>query len=317
MRIVSLLPAATEIVFGLGLGDELVGRTHACDYPPEVVDVPVVTSGPGLVGAGSWRINQLVTHASHGGSSLFRVDADALAALEPDLILTQELCETCAVGYGQVSEVARALEEEPVVVSVEPRSVEGIFNAISTVGAFAEAEDEAVGLLELLRERLGVIENRVLERRLMGLAPRRVVVLEWLAPPFVAGHWVPEMVRRAGGWELLGQEGRRSTRTSWERVREVDPEQVIVAPCGFDAAGAALELSEIELPEWFDDLRAVQEGGLFAVDGSGLFSRPGPRVVDGIGLLAELFDPEGAVGFGPPEAWVPLGPTGMRAGLGR
>jgi iron complex transport system substrate-binding protein len=277
--------------------------------------VPVVTAGPGLGASSSWRINQLVTHLSHGGSPLFQLDPALLSDLEPDLILVPELCETCAVTRRQVEDVARTLDEA-VVVAMAPGSVEGIFNAISTVGAFAEAEDEAVGLLELLRERLGSIENRVLERRLEGLAPRRVVLLEWLSPPFVAGHWVPEMVRRAGGWELLGQEGRRSTRTSWERVREVDPEQILLAICGLDAESSALELGRAALPEWFDDLPAVREGGLFGLDGAGLFSRPGPRIVDGIGLLAELFDPEGAAGFGPADAWVPLGPRGIGAGLG-
>ena len=140
------------------------------------------------------------------------------------------------------------------MVSLEPRSIEGIFNTISTVGAMAEAEDEAVGLLEILRERLGAIENGVLERRLAGAAPRRVVCLEWLDPPFAAGHWVPEQVRRAGGWELLGQEGERSAETTWDAVREVDPEQLMLMPCGFDAAGTRASASGGP-PEWFDELR--------------------------------------------------------------
>jgi iron complex transport system substrate-binding protein len=192
------------------------------------------------------------------------------------------------------------------VVSLEPESIEGIFNAISTVGAFAEAEEEAVGLLELLRERLGGIENRVLERRLAGIPPRRVVVLEWLDPPFTSGHWIPEMVRRAGGWDLLGREGGASAATTWQAVREVEPEQIVLALCGLDAEGAAAEFGRTDLPAWFPRLEAVREGELFAVDGGGLFSRPGPRVVEGIALLAELFDPEGFAGTAPATAWVPL-----------
>jgi iron complex transport system substrate-binding protein len=314
MRIVSLLPSATEIVFALGLGDDLVGRTHECDYPPEVSSVPIVTRNAGGRGDDPSRaIHERVTAALAGGAEIYHLDREALAAVRPELILSQELCEVCAVSTQEVARAVRELGGDVMVVSLEPTSVEGILNTISTVGAFAEAEDEAVGLLELLRERLGSIENRVLERRLMGIAPRRAVVLEWLDPPFAAGHWVPEMVRRAGGWELLGREGERSAQTTWDRVRDVDPEQIVLAPCGFDAERAARELTRSALPDWFDELRAVQEGELFAVDGSGLFSRPGPRVIDGIALLAELFDPEGFAGAAPPGSWVPLGPVGVRA----
>jgi iron complex transport system substrate-binding protein len=315
MRIVSLLPSATEIVFALGLGDQLVGRTHECDYPPEVEDVPVVTADLTLGAAGSSReIHDRITDALHGGSSIYRLDAEMLADLRPDVVLTQELCDVCAVSYREVSAAVRAMDGDTNVVSLEPHSIEGILNTISTVGAFTEAEDEAVGLIELLRERLAAIENLGLERRLQGIPARRVVVLEWLDPPFASGHWVPEMVRRAGGWELLGREGERSTETTWERVRQVDPEQLILALCGFDASRAARELEEAELPEWFDGSAAVRDGGLFAVDGSGLFSRPGPRIVEGIATLAELFDPEGFAGSGPFGSWIPLGPVGIGSG---
>ncbi|MEA2621908.1 MAG: iron complex transport system substrate-binding protein [Chloroflexota bacterium] len=313
MRIVSLLPSATEIVYALGLGDELVGRTHECDYPPEVESVPTMTSDVGGSPLDDSRqIHDRVGQALHGGSSIYRLDTQALAAAKPDLILTQELCDVCAVSYREVTEAVRAIEGDITVVSLEPSSIEGIFNTISTVGAMAEAEDEAVGLLELLRERLGAIENRALERRLAGIPPRRVVCLEWLDPPFAAGHWVPEQVRRAGGWDLLGQGGERSVETSWDAVRDVDPEQLMLMPCGFDAARTAREYERMDKPEWFDELRAVRRGELFALDGSGYFSRPGPRVVDGIGLLAELMDPEGFVDVAPPHAWIPIGPAYSR-----
>ncbi|MEO7118080.1 MAG: cobalamin-binding protein [Candidatus Limnocylindrales bacterium] len=310
MRIVSLLPSATEIVFALGLGDELVGRTHECDYPPEASSVPLMTSDVGGDPAdGSRAIHDRVSASLHGGSSIYRLDEEALAAARPDLILTQELCDVCAVSYRDVTRAVRAIEGDITVVSLEPTSIEGILNTISTVGAMAEAEDEAVGLLEILRERLGAIENRVLERRLAGVRSRRIVCLEWLDPPFAAGHWVPEQVRRAGGWELLGREGERSVATTWDAVREVDPEQLMLMPCGFDAARTATEFDTMRRPEWFDDLRAVSRGEVFALDGSGYFSRPGPRVIDGIALLAELFDPEGFIDVAPPEAWIPVGPA--------
>ena len=237
MRIVSLLPSATEIVFALGLGDELVGRTHECDYPPAAAAVPVMTAdATPEPGATSRRIHDRVRAQLHGGSAIYRLDEAALAAAKPDLILTQELCEVCAVSYRQVTDAVRAIDADVTVVSLEPTSLEGIFNTITTVGAYASAEDEAVGLVEVLRERLAALENRVLERRLDGVAPRRVVCAEWLDPPFTAGHWVPEQVQRAGGWDLLGQAGARSVETTWEAVRDVDPQQLFLMPCGFDAA---------------------------------------------------------------------------------
>jgi iron complex transport system substrate-binding protein len=179
------------------------------------------------------------------------------------------------------------------IISLEPTSIEGIFNSISTVGAYAEAEDEAVGLIELLRERLARIENRVLERRLAGMPPRRVVSLEWLDPPFAAGHWVPEQVRRAGGWDLLGTPGEPAVETSWQSVRDVEPEVLILMPCGFDAHRTVDEWHSgaANRPAWLDQMAALSEGEIYAVDGSSYFSRPGPRVVDGIALLAEIFDP--------------------------
>jgi len=310
VRIVSLLPSATEIVFALGLGDQLVGRTHECDYPPEVMDVPVMTANVGRSPDDtSGTIHERVTRALHGGTSIYRLNTYALEAAHPDLILTQELCDVCAVSYKDVTRAVRAIDGDITVVSLEPTSIEGIFNSISTVGAFSEAEDEAVGLLEILRERLGAIENRVLERRLDGVRPRRVVCLEWLDPPFASGHWVPEQVRRAGGWELLGQEGEKAVQISWDAIREVDPDQLMMMPCGFDANRTAIEFDRMPRPEWFDDLRAVRRGELFALDGSGYFSRPGPRVIDGIALMAELFDPEGFVDVAPPTAWIPVGPA--------
>jgi iron complex transport system substrate-binding protein len=312
VRIVSLLPSATEIVFALGLGDELVGRTHECDYPPEAQAVPVVTSDVGATAsAASREINARVAASIHGGSSLYRLDLDALAAARPDLILTQELCAVCAVSYREVADAVRRLDSDSTVVSLEPTSIEGILNTISTVGAMAEAEDEAVGLIEVLRERLATIENRVLERRLQGMPPRRVVCLEWLDPPFASGHWVPEQVRRAGGWDLLGRIGEPAVESTWADVREVDPEQIMLIPCGFDARRTADEwqAGRSGRPAWIEDLAAVSEGKVYALDGSAYFSRPGPRVIDGIALLAELFDPGMATWDLPRDSWLAVEPA--------
>lgn len=309
MRIVSLLPSATEIVYALGLGDELVGRTHECDFPAETADVPVMTSDlGGQPNATSREINDRVAHSIHGGSSIYALDLDALAAADPDLILTQELCSVCAVSYREVSDAVRRLDSDATVISLEPTSIEGVLNTISTVGAMAEAEDEAVGLVEILRERLARIENRVLERRLAGIAARRVVCLEWLDPPFASGHWVPEQVRRAGGWDLLGSMGQPARETTWMDVRDVEPEQLLLMPCGFDAPRTADEWrrGRATRPEWLESLAVVRNGEVYALNGSAYFSRPGPRVLDGIALLAELFDPGEFTDEVPADAWLPV-----------
>ena len=307
MRIVSLLPSATEIVCALGLGDELVGVTHECDWPPEAIGKPVVTRDTrDLAGRTSGDIHRLVTAAMHGGSSLYALDEEKLAATEPDLILTQELCQVCAVSYREVNEVARAIDASITVVSLEPTSIEGILNTITTVGAMAEVEDDALDLVEELRSRLGAVEEVVAARRDGGHAPRRVVGLEWLDPPFAVGHWVPEQIRRAGGWALLGADGEKAGETAWDAVRDVDPEMLLLMPCGYHLAETVTEWERTPRPEWFGDLAAVRQGQVFAVDGSAYFSRPGPRVIDGIELLAEIFDPDAFVEVAPAGSWTPV-----------
>ena len=307
MRIVSLLPSATEIVCALGLADELVGVTHECDFPPQVRDIRAVTrSVHDLAGASSHAIHRLVEGSMQSGSSLYALDEAALAEARPDLILTQELCRVCAVGYREVNEVARRLDGEVTVLSLEPTSIEGILNAISTVGAMTEAEDAAMDLVEELRERLRTVEEQVIARREAGHVPPRVAAIEWLAPPFAVGHWVPEQIRRAGGWELLGAEGGKAVETTWDAVREVDPEMLLLMPCGYHLAETVAEWDRTPRPEWWPDLGAVQRGQVYALDGSSYFSRPGPRVVDGIETLAEIFDPEAFDGMAPPASWLRL-----------
>jgi iron complex transport system substrate-binding protein len=289
MRIVSLTPAATEIVYALGLGDQLVGRTHACDYPAEVVDVPVLTSAD----------RQPPEPA---------VDGVQLQRLEPDLVLTDGSEDQPLVDYWEISDLVGAMSRETTLVALAPHTIEGILNSVSTVGAYAEAEYEAVGLVETLRERLVRIDAAP------AAPPRRVAVLEQLEPLLSAGRWVPEMVRRAGGWDVLGREGEPSAVTEWERLREVEPEVIVLALRATDAAGAEAALSRARLPRWFDDLQAVRGGGFFAVDGHGLFARPGPRVIEGVAVLAELLEPELFADSGPVEAWRPLAPVGLADG---
>jgi iron complex transport system substrate-binding protein len=308
VRIVSLLPSATEIVFALGLGDELVGVTHECDHPPEARGVPVVTRAVhDLSGASSHQIHARVEDSMRTHTAVYELDEQALVAARPDLILTQELCRVCAVGYAQVNEVARRLDGDVTVISLEPASVEGILNAIATVGAMTEAEDAAIDVVEGLRERLGHVSEIVRSRRDTGFVPPRVAALEWLDPPFAVGHWVPEQVRLAGGWELMGIEGGRSVETTWDAVREVDPEILVLMPCGFDLPRTVEAWAALPRPAGWDTLRAVRDGRVIAVDGSAYFSRPGPRVIDGIEVLAEIIDPAAFDGMSPPQSWERVG----------
>jgi iron complex transport system substrate-binding protein len=309
MRIVSLLPSATEIVYALGLGHELVGVTHECDYPPEAAGKPVITRSVHDLGGASPRdIHRLVSAAVHGGSSLYALDEVALAEAHPDLILTQELCQVCAVSYREVNDVARAIDADVTVVSLEPTSIEGILNTIATVGAMTESEDTAIDLVESLRERLGAIEQLVASRRDGGQRSPRVVGLEWLDPPYAVGHWVPEQIRRAGGWDLLGADGEPSRQTGWDAIAEVDPEMLLLMPCGYHLAGTVEAWRGLARPPEYRGLAAVRRDQVFAVDGSAYFSRPGPRVIDGIELLAEIFDPGAFVEVSPPGSWTPVAP---------
>ena len=207
-----------------------------------------------LTTTSSREINRLVTASVHGGSSLYELDEAALAAAEPDLILTQELCQVCAVSYREVNEVARAIDADITVVSLEPTSIEGILNTITTVGAMTEAEDAAVDLVESLRERLSAVEGKVQARRDAGGRSPRVVALEWLDPPFASGHWVPEQIRRAGGWELLGARWRPvASQTTWDAVIEVDPEMLLLMPCGFHLAETQAEWARTPRPAGYED----------------------------------------------------------------
>jgi len=307
MRIVSLLPSATEIVCALGLRDELVGVTHECDWPPDVIGLPVMTRNAfDLRGATSREIHQRIGAAVHGGSAIYELDEDALEAADADLILTQELCSVCAVGYREVNETVRALEMDATVLSLEPTTVEGILNTIATVGAMTDAEDSAVELVGSLRERLRAIETTVQDRRDGGFSGPRVVGLEWLDPPFAVGHWVPDQIRRAGGWDVLGTDGEPARPTTWDAVAEVDPDLLLVMPCGYHLRETVDEWWATPRPEWVADLAAIDRGNLIALDGSSYFSRPGPRVVDGIEMLAEIFDPEAFRDLSPATGWTPI-----------
>jgi iron complex transport system substrate-binding protein len=307
MRIVSLLPSATEIVCALGLSRQLVGVTHECDYPAEAVGKPVMTRPVlKLSGVSNATIDRRVRDAVAAGTALYEVDEDALRKARPDLIITQALCAVCAPSQASVQEIARTLGPDVAVISLEPTSIEGIFNTISTVGAMTETERRAIALLGKLRGRLGRIEKKVEKSRAAGHRPLRVIGLEWLDPPMVLGHWAPEQVRRAGGWDLLGREGEESIRTTWATIRDMEPDMLLLMPCGYDLAATVREFARMRRPRFWDEIVAVQRHNVIALDGSAYFNRPGPRVLDGISLLAEIFDPERFVDVSPPMSWEPI-----------
>jgi iron complex transport system substrate-binding protein len=296
MRIVSLLPAATEILFALGLGDELVGVTSLCDQPPAARALPIV--------AGHSRGEPA---AGAGGPRLLELDVVALLAADPDLIIASDLCRACTAGPRELREIVAGAGHEVEVLTLDPVSIEGILNGIQAVGAMTEAEDAAMDVVVGLRERLQAVETIVVGRRDHGFAPPRLAALEWLDPPAAVGLWVPEQVRLAGGWELLGREGERGTPTTWDAVREVDAEILVLMPAGLDLATTIEAWARLPRPAGWTDLRAVREDRVFAVDGAAYFSRPGPRIVDGIEVLAELVDPVAFDGMSPPDGWVRVG----------
>jgi iron complex transport system substrate-binding protein len=282
VRIVSLLPGATEIVVELGLGDDLVGISRGCPMPP---------GSPGT---------RVVTLARDGGGA-DTLDAVGLRALAPDLVLVGGGFAG-GVGVRDVEAALVGLDGESSVLPVAPVSVEGVFNAIAAVGAMTETEDAALDIVEQLRERLKGVEEIVVGRRDHGMRPPRVVAIDALDPPRAVGWWVPDQVRMAGGWELLGRAGEGPEATSWEAVGDVDPEVLILMPAGLDLDGGLAAWAATTRPAGWDELRAVRDDRVFVVD-AGAFDRPGLRIVDGIEILAELFDPAAFDGMAPPATW--------------
>ncbi len=307
MRIVSLSPAATEIVHAVGLGRKLVGISHDSDWPPDALAKRIVTRPTvRLAGLRNRTAHQRIAEAVATGMPLVALDEKRFATLRPDLVLTHDQGDGRSVSPGQAREVVRRLGLDATVVGLEPISIEGIFHSINTIGAMTGAEASAMRLVERMRGRLGRIERKVQKRRDGGRNAIRVVALEWLDPPFAAGRWVPEQVRRAGGWDLLGRDGESSALTSWAAVREVDPEMLVLMPFALGVHRGAAEWARTRRPRAWDRLEAVRRGQVFMVDAAAYYSRPGPRIVDGISMLAEIFDPDAFVDVSPVAAWTPV-----------
>jgi iron complex transport system substrate-binding protein len=283
-RIISFLPSATEMVYALGLGDRLMGVSHECDYPPEARAKPFVVSPILPLERMSQReIDEAVSERLRNGQSLYQVNETLVQTIAPDLILTQDLCQVCAPSGNEVAKLLQRLAAKPQILWLTAKSLEEIFDNIGEVGAATGKVEQAQALVARAKDRLAEIAAKT-----AGLVRPRVFCMEWIDPVYCSGHWVPEMVRIAGGEDRLGRAGTDSVRVSWDRVRDWAPEILIVMPCGFNCQ-KAVELAQglAALPGWFD-LPAVRQARVYAVDASSYFARPGPRVVQGTELLAHL-----------------------------
>jgi iron complex transport system substrate-binding protein len=288
MRILSLLPSATEIVYALGLGDDLVGVSHECDYPELARTKPVVSTSTLSNALRSDEIHSAFSEHHHGTHSLYRIDEQLLKQIDPDVILTQELCTVCAIPVAQVREAARILAGPRCVVSLEPNNLRQILENISAVAEVTGRHAEAAALVAELESRIARIASAtssVCERR-------RVFCMEWMEPPMAGGHWIPEMIRLAGGTDGLGTAGEPSSAIEWERVIEFAPEILVIMPCGYKISRSLGEVDRLTSNRGFYDLPAVRSGQVYIVDSPAFFSRPGPRIVDGLEILARIIHPE-------------------------
>ena len=281
MRIVSLVPHATELLFALGLGDDVVGVTHECDYPPEALTLPHLTRDELPPGLASAQIDAAVRERTARGEAIYGLDEQLLRELEPDLIVTQELCPVCAVSYDEVQAVAKKLPVCPEVIALDPRTFGETMVDVRTVAQATGALAAALDLIARQRARVDAVQEAVMDEPLVTVA-----ALEWLDPVFVAGHWTPQLIEMAGGTDVLGMAGEPSLEATWEMVAAAEPEVVIVMPCGYDAARS---LEEAEAHE--EQLRSLGARRVVAIDASATFSRPGPRLVDGLETLAHILHP--------------------------
>jgi iron complex transport system substrate-binding protein len=282
VRIVSLLPSTTEILFDLGVGDDVVGVTFECDHPPEARSRTIVSTTAMPTGLSAAGIDAFVAEAMRRGEDLYHLDEGALAGLDADLVVTQDLCAVCAVDVSVVDDALRHLGCTAEVLTIDPHTLEEVLGSVAALGRATGSEPAAETLVASLRTRL---HNVV--RRTAGRDRPRTLVLEWTDPPFAPGHWVPEMVQAAGGHSVLGTSGEKSFRVAWEDVRAAEPEVVVCAPCGY-----GLDQS-VSLARDVVRSRVLPEGtAVFAVDANASFARPGPRLVDGVEALAGILHPD-------------------------
>jgi iron complex transport system substrate-binding protein len=282
VRIASLVPSSTEMLFALGLGGQTVGVTHECDFPPAATALPRLTATVMPEGLSAGEIDAAVKEIVGEGRALYSLDEERLAELAPDLIVTQAVCDVCAVSYDDVVAVAARLPGRPQVLQQDPSSLGEVLADLDRLGAAAGIAARAATLRAGLEERLSAVRAAV-----AGAPTRRVVALEWLDPPFIGGHWVPEMIETAGGVDVGGTAGEKSVEVPWERLAALAPDVVLVMPCGFYVADARAQAEEHR-----ERIAALGAERVFAVDAASTYSRPGPRLVEGTELLGHLFHPE-------------------------
>jgi iron complex transport system substrate-binding protein len=292
MRIASLVPSATEMLFALGLGDSVVAVTHECDYPPQARSLPHLTRTVLAEGLGAREIDTAVKATVGEGRALYELDEERLAELAPDLIVTQAICDVCAVSYEDVLEVAARLPSRPDVLQQDPSTLSEMLEDVIRLGEATGLESEAHHMRGELEGRLASIRGAV-----TGASAPRVIALEWLDPPFVGGHWIPEMISIAGGEDVAGPPGLKSPEVQWGELSGLGPDVVIAMPCGWYVSE-----SHAQAVEHWDRIARLGAGRVYAVDAASTFSRPGPRLVDGVELLAhvlhpDLVDPPGNIGF--------------------
>lgn len=287
MQICSLLPSATEILYALGLGDAVVGVTHECDFPPEAAKKPPLIRPRVDPQALPAVIDRQVTELVSRGESIYSVDADLLASLAPDLIITQDLCHVCAASPDDLATALTRFSKQPKILSLTPHSLADVWDDIRRIGEATGRRRDAQGLAITLEQKVAAIEMKIAN------APRpRVLCLEWMDPFYIGGHWVPEMVAKAGGEDVLGRSGEPSFRATSEQIADTDAEIIVVMPCGYSSGQAVAKFSFKKLPSSWDKLPAIRDRRVFAVDANSYFSRPGPRLSDGVELLAHLFHPD-------------------------
>jgi iron complex transport system substrate-binding protein len=282
MQICSFLPSATEILYALGLGNSVAGVTFECDFPPEAAGKTVVVNTNLAHDLTSAEIDHDVNEYSSHGESLYRVDIRKLEAIKPDLIVTQELCDVCAISTSHVAKTVHQLSSKPQVLSLTPHTLEDVLKDVLRVGEATDRDAEARALVSSLRERIAKIGQMTKTQR------PTVVCLEWLSPPFNGGHWIPEMIDLAGGVDPLGKLGKDSYRMEWDQVLRVDPDVVLVMPCGHNLERSVHEYHATQVPEGWKQVKAVREGRAYAVNASAYFSRPGPRLVTGLEIMHSL-----------------------------
>lgn len=282
MRIVSLVPSATELLFALGVGDEVTAVTHECDHPHEALALPKITRdviGPGLPAG---EIDRAVRELTEQGRSIYELDEAALRALAPDLIVTQALCAVCAVSYDDVRAIAERMDPAPEVISLDPHTLGEVLGDVRTLAQATGVKDAGVDLIQAAAARIDKVRLAV-----RGAPPVTVAALEWLDPVFVAGHWTPQLIEYAGGIDLFGLPGEHSATRTWDEVAAARPDVVVCMPCGYDA-DRALEEAET----YAGELAALGAKRIVAVDAAAYFSRPGPRLVDGLELMAHILHPD-------------------------